>query len=81
MLTLAKSANTSAGGAQETIGDDFISRLKRLNITPVAITYDIDPCDYLKAREMQLKRDDITWHKTPEDDMLNMKTGLFTPKG
>lgn len=61
--------------------DDFISRLKKLNITPVAITYDIDPCDYLKAREMQIKRDDITWHKTPEDDMLNMKTGLFSPKG
>ena len=75
MLTLAK--NDSADDA----GDDFISRHKRLNLTPVAITYDIDPCDYLKAREMQLKRDDITWHKTPEDDMLNMKTGLFTPKG
>ena len=75
MLTLAKSDSLQAGA------DDFISRLKRLNITPVAITYDIDPCDYLKAREMQLKRDDITWHKTPEDDMLNMKTGLFSPKG
>ena len=61
--------------------DDFISRLKRLNVTPVAITYDIDPCDYLKAREMQIKRDDIAYRKTPEDDMLNMKTGLFSPKG
>lgn len=61
--------------------EDFLTKLKKLNITPVAITYDIDPCDYLKAREMQIKRDDIAYHKTPEDDMLNMKTGLFTPKG
>ena len=41
-----------------TLGDeDFFNNVKALNICPVSITYEYDPCDYLKAAEMQLKRD------------------------
>lgn len=55
--------------------------LKELNIVPLAITYEYDPCDYLKAQEFQLKRDNPNWKKTPQDDLQSMKTGIFGWKG
>ncbi|MBR1809933.1 MAG: acyltransferase [Paludibacteraceae bacterium] len=62
-------------------GKNFIESLKELNITPVAICYEYDPCDYLKAQEMQLRRDNAEWKKTPQDDFVNMRTGLLGWKG
>lgn len=61
--------------------EDIISKLKALNICPVCINYEFDPCDYLKAREMQLKRDNPEWKKSKEDDLLSMKTGIIGKKG
>ncbi len=58
-----------------------IERLKDLHIVPVAISYEYDPCDYLKAQEFQLKRDNADYKKTPADDFLNMKTGINGYKG
>lgn len=60
---------------------DIIDALQELKLTPVSITYEFDPCDYLKAREMQLKRDDPAYKKTAKEDMLNMQTGLKGQKG
>lgn len=60
---------------------DFIERLKELNIVPLAISYEYDPCDYLKAQEFQLKRDVPDYKKTTQDDLINMQTGLFGYKG
>lgn len=55
--------------------------MKELNITPIAISYEYDPCDYLKAKEFQLKRDDPNYKKAPQDDATNMVTGLRGWKG
>ena len=60
---------------------DIIDRLIEMNILPLAISYEYDPCDYLKAQEFQLKRDIPDYKKTQEDDLKNMQTGLFGPKG
>ena len=62
-------------------GKDIIGNLKSLNIVPVAISYEFDPCDYLKAQEFQLKRDNPEYHKTQRDDLLNMETGILNNKG
>ncbi len=62
-------------------GKDIIGNLKSLNIVPVAISYEFDPCDYLKAQEFQLKRDNQEYHKTQRDDLLNMETGILNNKG
>lgn len=62
-------------------GKDIIGNLKSLNIIPVAISYEFDPCDYLKAQEFQLKRDNPEYHKTQRDDLLNMETGILNNKG
>lgn len=60
---------------------DFIDRLLSLNITPLAISYEYDPCDYLKAKEFQLKRDIEDYKKTPQDDLENMMRGFVGYKG
>ena len=55
--------------------------LQELNIVPLTISYEFDPCDYLKAQEMQQKRDNPTFKKSKQDDLDNMKTGIFGYKG
>lgn len=60
---------------------DIIDALKELNLAPTAISYEYDPCDYLKAKEFQQKRDNPEWKKSPMDDLVNMKAGMFGFKG
>ena len=56
-------------------------RLKHLHITPLTISYEYDPCDYLKAMEFQQKRDNPSFKKSKQDDLDNMKIGIFGYKG
>lgn len=56
-------------------------RLKAMHIVPLAISYEFDPCDFLKAKEFQMKRDNPAYKKTPVDDLINMQTGLAGYKG
>lgn len=58
-----------------------LENLASLKVVPVSISYEYDPCDYLKAREMQMKRDDPAYKKTEADDLLNMVTGIKGYKG
>jgi len=55
--------------------------LNELNIVPLTISYEYDPCDYLKAKEFQLKRDNPAYKKSKQDDLDNMKTGILGYKG
>lgn len=48
---------------------------------PLTISYEYDPCDYLKAEEFQFKRDVPGWKKSKQDDLDNMKTGMLGKKG
>lgn len=60
---------------------EIIDRLIEMNIAPLAISYQYDPCDFLKAAEFQLKRDIPDYKKTTADDLRNMQVGLFGFKG
>ncbi len=55
--------------------------LNPLNIVPLTISYEYDPCDYLKAQEFQQKRDNPSFKKSRQDDLDNMRTGIFGYKG
>ena len=55
--------------------------LRELNIVPLTISYEFDPCDYLKAQEFQQKRDNPSFKKSKQDDLDNMKTGILGYKG
>ncbi|SBV99401.1 conserved hypothetical protein [uncultured Dysgonomonas sp.] len=59
----------------------FIESLKELNLIPLSISYEYDPCDYLKAKEFQQKRDNPDFKKTQRDDLLNMEIGILGKKG
>ena len=61
--------------------EDIVDALKVLNIAPTTISYEFDPCDYLKAKEFQQKRDNPEHKKSPADDLENMKVGMFGYKG
>ncbi len=60
---------------------DFLENILQVNITPVSLSYEFDPCDYLKAEEFQLKRDNPEYKKSPADDLKNMETGILGYKG
>lgn len=72
--SLLKMFNMSGAGS-------FAGNLSGLNICPLAISYEYDPCDYLKAKEFQQKRDTPDYKKLPQDDLLNMQTGVMGYKG
>ena len=59
----------------------FTENLSKLNICPLSISYEYDPCDFLKAKEMQQKRDNPDFSKDPKDDLINMETGVMGYKG
>ncbi len=58
-----------------------VERLKHMHIVPLTISYEYDPCDYLKAKEFQQKRDNPAFKKSKQDDLDNMKTGIWGQKG
>ncbi|MEL7600106.1 MAG: 1-acyl-sn-glycerol-3-phosphate acyltransferase [Proteiniphilum sp.] len=58
-----------------------LDALKQLRITPLSISYEQDPCDFLKAKEFQLKRDNPNHKKSNADDIENMLTGIMGFKG
>ena len=66
-----------------TIGGEgsLADKLKEMHIVPLAISYEYDPCDYLKAMEFQLKRDNPEYKKSAQDDIVSMQTGLMGYKG
>lgn len=59
----------------------IVERLTQLHIVPMTISYEYDPCDYLKAAEFQLKRNNPDWKKGPQDDIISMQTGIMGYKG
>lgn len=81
----AKDGNDHTQGAvlkMLTLGsENFLDAIYQLNICPVSLNYEYDPCDYLKAQEMQLKRDNPAWKKSKQDDLLSMQTGIEGQKG
>lgn len=80
------------GRAKNGIDETQISLLKMLNlafkknpghyaIVPVAFSYEFDPCDALKAKELYLKCHVKSFAKKTYDDLLHMKLGLLENKG
>jgi hypothetical protein len=60
---------------------NLTDNLSKLNICPLCISYEYDPCDFLKAKEFQQRRDNPEFKKEPEDDLINMQTGVMGFKG
>ena len=63
--------------------NDPLTQLMRVNIAPTTISYEYDPCDILKACELLWRKHhpEEQYVKGPEEDLINMKTGLLDYKG
>ena len=59
---------------------DKIDALAELNIVPVSISYEWEPCDVLKAIELYQSRTD-KYIKKPGEDLNSILTGIMQPKG
>ncbi len=60
---------------------DWVSNYVEVNILPVTINYEIEPCDIEKVRELYLRQKHQNYQKTPLDDLNQMAGGMFAPKG
>ena len=61
-------------------GDDPRRTLAELNLVPVSVSYEWDPCDTMKAAELQQKLGG-TYHKAPDEDLKSVVTGIIGHKG
>ena len=55
----------------------FVENIKKLRLHPLAISYEYDVCDYIKAKELQQRRDDENFIKSATDDVLSMQIGAL----
>lgn len=60
---------------------DYVANLAELNITPIATSYEYEPCAMMKARESYLKERDGVYVKKPMEDMESIVSGLKKKKG
>lgn len=61
--------------------DSLLDHLKSLNITPVTLSYELDPCDYLKIPELLNKSEGIAYVKAEGEDDKHMLLGMQGNKG
>jgi 1-acyl-sn-glycerol-3-phosphate acyltransferase len=59
----------------------FNEFVHEMNIVPVAVSYEKDPCDLLKARELQERANNSHYKKEKEADIQSMYLGLRGGKG
>ncbi len=59
----------------------FSENFQDLQIVPLSISYEYDPCDYLKANEFLMKKQNPDYKKTQEDDLKHMGAGIKGRKG
>lgn len=57
---------------------DFV---RELNIVPVSISYEWDPCDVAKARELQQKAERGSYQKETHEDVQSIAMGIAGNKG
>ena len=64
----------------ECSSEEPLAVLKSMNIVPVTISYEYEPCDKQKARELALS-ENAPYVKQPGEDFMSMQQGIFGFKG
>lgn len=62
-------------------GKDFVQCFSELNIVPLTISYEYEPCDFLKVQELYLSSLHSKYVKAPGEDLNSIITGIKQPKG
>lgn len=65
-----------------TMGNDknLLETMRRMNITPLTVSYEYESCDKMKARELALSENG-PYVKEPGEDFNSIKQGIFGQKG
>jgi 1-acyl-sn-glycerol-3-phosphate acyltransferase len=71
---LLKMLNISGDG-------NFKQNMEQLNIVPLTISYEYEPCDSLKTQELYLSSLHSFYKKAPGEDLNSILTGIQQPKG
>ncbi|MNO28721.1 Acyltransferase [compost metagenome] len=61
--------------------EPFAEVIRSLNLTPVSISYEYDPCDQAKARELYIRATTGTYSKVPGEDDVSIALGITGYKG
>ncbi len=67
--------------SQKKGAQSFSEYINKLNIVPVVISYEYNPCDQLIAKELQQKFETGKYEKEPGEDMKSIVTGIVGFKG
>jgi hypothetical protein len=59
----------------------FSENFEQLNIVPLTISYEYEPCDYLKTQETYLANLNTKYVKSPGEDLNSIVTGIKQFKG
>ncbi len=62
-------------------GKNFVKSFKELQIVPLSISYEYEPCDALKVQELYLSNLHSKYIKAPGEDLNSIVTGITQPKG
>ena len=60
---------------------DLVKSVDDLNIVPLAVSYQWEPCDMFKTRELYLSRDGAKYIKQKDEDLISILTGITQQKG
>ena len=60
---------------------DFKKSFSELNIVPLTISFEYEPCDHLKVQELYLSSLHTKYVKAPGEDLNSILTGIKQPKG
>jgi hypothetical protein len=60
---------------------DVIPSIDELNIVPMAVSYQIEPCDLFKTKELYHKKLTGKYEKQQGEDFTSIMSGIMSPKG
>lgn len=61
--------------------EDFVESISQLNIVPVAVSYEFEPCAFRKVNELRIKQEQGYYQKRRNEDIQSTLEGLLEQKG
>lgn len=59
---------------------EFVENLNEIHLMPIAVSYEIEPCDFLKTQELYISKYQ-RYEKSPDEDLNSILKGITQKKG
>ena len=80
-LDLTNTAIVSMFALSKPKKQDYSEYIRELNIVPVSISYEWDPCDRAKANELHIQQTQGNYEKSEHEDITSIAAGISGNKG